>query len=189
MPFLRALTLFLIALAGANASIVGITLTGTSGEVSHGHAIGPYFATIDAIPTVVVCDDYLHSITLGQSWQANAVHFADLPASEQPSYQAAFWLVTLILDNPPPHADAQWALWHLFAPQAPLYGGAGAALAWAWSQPGLPGGTFTIYQPLNQGWCGPQEFIGRDAPEPATLFGVGVGLLALSIVRRRRRTR
>lgn len=168
-----------------------LQLVGTSGEVSGGEYIGPYFISVaGGVPQSMVCDDLFTSIGIGQVWDATRLGWGDLTDAERPLYGVAYWLTAPILNNPAPHADYQWAVWYLFAPASPLPGGSAALLAWATTQ----------YE-ANTGWAGygslevwrpnplrsSQEFLAmKESPEPTTMLYLGSGLFLLSLSRLRR---
>jgi hypothetical protein len=169
-----------------------LQFTGSSGESAGGHSIGPYFLLVDGSSTQLVCDDYTHGITIGQTWNAEKILWGDLPTADLPVYGAAFWLVGDILNpSTSPHADSQYALWRLLASAAPLPAGSAGALSWAMGQyaanPGYEGyQSLVIYRPdpRESG----QEMLGlQQVPEPSTLVLAGLGLLLLLTPRLRRR--
>jgi hypothetical protein len=172
------LTLFAVAQAET------IQLTGIGGEYSNGEAIGPYAVTVNGTTQAVVCDDLYIGIGMGHTWDANRLTWRDLPPQEQPLYGTAYWLVNSILTGVGPHADAQWALWHLFSPQAPLPGSASDALSWAQAQyssnPGLTYDTLVIYRPDPR--SSSQEMLA-ETPEPGTLVYGLIGLALLLAAR------
>ena len=47
-----------------------LTLTGTSGEVFNGEAVGPYGVTVNGTLQQMVCDDLYVHVGLGDSWNA-----------------------------------------------------------------------------------------------------------------------
>ena len=170
-----------------------LQLTGVSGETGSGENIGPYFVTVDGVSQMVVCDDLFIQINMGQTWNANRLTWADLPNQDRPMYGTAYWLVDNILDKPGPHADSQWALWHLFSPQSDLPGGSSTELAWAGSQytsqPDYTGyAELVIYRPVPRESS--QEMLGlTETPEPTTFAYMGIGLALLIVSRFRRQVR
>ena len=179
MKHLSGIATFALILA-AVAQAETIQLTGVSGESSGGEAIGPYAVTVDGMTTAVVCDDFFIGIGMGQTWTADRLTWADLPGQERPLYGTAYWLVDSILNGAGPHADAQYALWHLFSPQAPLPGNALDALAWAQAQyenfSALSYDTLVIYRPDPR--ASSQEML-TEAPEAGTL---AYGLIGLALL-------
>lgn len=183
----RLLAVLVLLFAAVAAQATVITYIGPSGETSHGYPIGPYSALVDGQAQSLICDDFLHHITTGESWQALTLSFTDLSPVEQTIYRPALWLADKMFTEPIPRADEQWALWHLLDPWAPLYGSAGSELAWALSQPGLPTTHYVIYRPVDRTCQGPQEMIGIASPEPVTFLLVGIGLMAIGAIRKQRR--
>ena len=156
----------------------------------------------------VMCDDYAHSGQPGDIWDANTTNLGTKNISEArfnniPGpfatyalrlYDEAGW----ILLQTQTEQNSEWksmnyAVWHIFDPNAPLFGDASTWI-------GFPGTDFNkiyILTPTNQHDPDPngmQEFmyIGADpsgaqqdqsgsgtTPEPGTLLMVGTGAVAM----------
>ncbi|HEY4959381.1 MAG TPA: PEP-CTERM sorting domain-containing protein [Candidatus Limnocylindrales bacterium] len=153
--------------------------------------------TVNGNLTTVMCDDWAHGGAPGDTWQANftnlgtsnlsLVRFNQLP-SALTLYDEAGWL--LLQTRVTPQAqwkDINYAVWHIFDPNAPLPGTAPlywVNLAQQEATLGFPGVDFYqvgIFTPLNQhdtNLNGPQEFL-NIVPEPSTLLLLGTGLAGL----------
>lgn len=187
-----AVILPLILILSCTLGATPLQLTGTSGEVNGGEHIGPYFVSVaGGVPQAMVCDDLFISIGIGQVWDATKLGWDDLTSLEQAKYGVAYWLTNSILDNPAPYADAQWALWRLFSPSAPLPGASATMLAWANSQYVANPGWFdynylVVWRPDPR--SSSQEFLTiTDTPELNTLTYLGSGLMLVLLPGLRRR--
>lgn len=188
----------------ALADSVTITLTGTSGVTSsQGVTVGPLPITVNGAPMVIICDDFDHSVRVGQSWQASAstltnlssARFGNQPGALQ-NYQMAGWLFDQFAVNPASnYAGIQNAIWGIFSPNAPVNADTlywlNRALSVDFAKYDLS--TLVIYTPLDRTPSSPQEFIGRrtpiinaDTPEPTTLLLMGSGLFGIGTMIRRR---
>ena len=70
-----------------------VALTGVNGQYSAGDLqsstsqpeqvyTGLYYATVDgAANTGIICDDFNHNVTIGETWQANAVNTSSLTST------------------------------------------------------------------------------------------------------------
>jgi hypothetical protein len=166
-----------------------------------------------------MCDDYLHGGSPGQVWDANITQLGSDnislarfnkivsgPTSLSPLtlYEEAGWiLLQTQVTQSTEFQSMNYAVWHIFDPNAPLVGDAQFWLdeAMAQAQMHFPGSDFNkvyIITPVNQydpDPHGPQEFLalGTDSglninpppgsatvPEPGTLVLLGGGVLALA---------
>jgi len=197
----------------AAAGPVGVTLTGTGGVSQGGVIVAPYYLTVTGLnggkPMAVMCDDYTHSVYVGESWSASIQTFATLSgtrfgAGAFQQYAEAAWLFTQFLANPSKAGNINFAEWYLFAPTqvAANHGGwtAGAqawfAAAQTWfssncsasgkSCSGINLAQFMFITPTNlTGPGSPQEYIAMVTPEPASIALFAVGLLFLGFLTRK----
>lgn len=210
---MRKLALFmligalLLAAPLASAETVQLTLVsvgpGSAGGPNSGGGVYvyPYYFSVNGSNTLtpMICDDYNHEVTVGESWTAKVSRFSDLSQTafkDQGKYMQAAWLVDQ-LGKVPTQAQAvaiNFAIWSLFSSNVqPPAGYAAAIQTWlttaAASIGDVPQGywdQFVIYTPTN--WasnCGmPQEFIAK-VPEPGVLAMLMLGLIPLLSFRRR----
>jgi hypothetical protein len=178
----------------------------------------PYLITAinNSPPTIlpVMCDDYEHGGFPGQIWDANITQLGTGNISETrfnreppgPSglsplirYQEAGWILLQTLQT----STSEWefmnyAVWHIFDPNAPLPGDSEMWIEMANGEarmhfPGVDFDKVYVITPVNQydpNPNGPQEFLalGGDnglfrpsstVPEPGTWLLTGTGLLAV----------
>jgi hypothetical protein len=164
----------------------------------------------------VMCDDYEHGGQPGDTWDANItnlgsqnIQLARFNNLSGPNalyalglYDQAGWiLLQTPFQDPDEWKAMNYAVWHIFDPNAPLYGDAQNWLDAAYDQwkigfPGTDFGKVYIITPTNQHDPDPngmQEFLyigsdpsqsssntpGATTPEPGTILLVGTGALAM----------
>jgi PEP-CTERM motif len=102
-----------------------------------GVQVGPYNVTVGGQSLVVICDDYIHDVTPGESWSVNTnaypgaygqftgwTHSYDedgktVQLTQAQEYNAAFYLAGLMMQNlssPTKVGEIQWALWAITDP-------------------------------------------------------------------------
>jgi hypothetical protein len=143
-----------IAIGGSGSSLLGdvtMTLTGVTGPSMGGVYTSPYTATINGVNTLVICDDFLTDVSIGETWDAAATTISSLTgpgtstavkfehnataAQQQENYATAAFLAEEILSQDQNTLSGQYhagilsyALWGLFDPTLlTLYQGASIA--------------------------------------------------------------
>lgn len=187
--------------AMADGTEVTVTLTGVSGGVQGGVYTSPYFATVGGETNVgIVCDDYNHEVTMGETWTAYEYNFSNLsgvrfqganPAATLQLYDEAAWLITQLAANPSDSGDISFAIWAIFSPNVlttPGYldGNAAWWLNQAENQTYHSGefSNFLILTPTDPGPDSAQEYLVMT-PEPGSILLLGVGIIALAFWSRR----
>jgi len=198
----------------ALADGASMDLTGAGSNVLGGVYVGAYTVTINGVSTQVVCDDYADESYIGETWTATENALGTLTGTKWGSqtnatqgYDEMAWLFNQMFSttNTQTIADIQYAIWAVFDPGA-LSAISGTDLAnaeWWLTQAGLQSfyaGEFSnivIYTP-NTSYpiscsgqsCAntpPQEFMAYVAtPEPSTVLMLGLGMLSLGFLFRRR---
>lgn len=191
-------------------------LTSAGSNVLGGVYVGEYTVTINGVSTQVDCDDYADESYIGESWTATVNTLANLTGTKWGSqsqaamgYDEMAWLFEQMLGstNPTTVADIQYAIWAVFDPGAlgSISGGNLTSAEWwllqAESQAFFAGefSNIVLYTPdtndpisCNGQSCAntpPQEFMAYVAtPEPSTVLLLGLGMLCLGVMFRRRLT-
>ena len=203
---LLALSMFAVpALADSN---VAVQLTGAGGaeyglgpNYADGEYLMPYYLTINgSLPIAVTCDDYLHTVGIGDQWTASvSILSGDLSltrfgAADLTQYHEAVWIASQINGSSSLYAitGAQFAIWKLFNPNTvPTVPGEldwmnAAQAAEATSFGGMNFANWEILTPVSP--SSPQEYFFQ-IPEPSVYLDLAFGLLAFVAIRRVQRRR
>src|SRR3954470_13140542 len=142
----RILMICLLAAAFSLPALAdSIKLTGVGGNNQGGVYTVPYFLSINgAAPVSAMCDDYLHDVVVGETWQGSEFTYASLStnltstragasttngglglslAAAQKDYLELFWLLSQYTVNPANANNINFAAWAIFDPA--LIGGTG----------------------------------------------------------------
>jgi len=185
--------LMIAALACAlPAAADSVTLAAVSGNSQGGVSTAPYYLSVNGGADIsVMCIDFTHHVTVGESWQANLNNLSagDLSETRLDSYNTyreMAWLYDQFVKGAGPSGDINYAVWALSSASAMSSPGwtAGAQhwydLATTTDLANFSTVNFTIITPKDMtGVDTPQEFI-TETPEPAGLVLVGSGLLGLA---------
>ncbi len=199
---LLTLLAFSIFVVPAQAiSTVSVTLTGAGGaeyglggNYAYGEYLMPYYLSINgSLPVAVVCDDYLHTVSVGDQWTAAVSTLSNLSqtrfgTADAMQYHEAMWITSQI-NSHSSLADitgAQSAIWKLFTPGVPDVPGESSWISAAQSAAannfgGMNFGSWVILTPVNP--LSPQEYF-YQIPEPSIYLDLGFGLLAFVGIRR-----
>lgn len=188
--------LFLGSVASAYAGPVNFAFLGFSGgNWENGY---PYYVTAGPAGSVlaVMCDDYVHGGSVGDTWQANITDLGSNNLSLTRfgntenvlgaiNYKMAGWIIWQTLDTPTTQwTDMNEAVWHIFDPNAPIDAGgltwlASAQMAGRGGFAGVNYNDIYVITPVNQYDSDPnsiQEFLyigdsspgGTSAPDSTT---------------------
>ncbi|MGC2110648.1 MAG: hypothetical protein WA655_14090 [Candidatus Korobacteraceae bacterium] len=197
LRFALLATLLSVAVAAHAGSSVNVQLTGAGGAVyglgsnyADGEYLMPYYVSLNnATPIAVICDDFNHTVSIGDQWTATISTFSNLAltrfgTANATQYHEAAWIASQISSNSAlaDIAGAQFAIWALFSSNTPMVPGEAqwmslAATASANNYWGMNFSNWEILTPLNP--TSPQEYF-FEVPEPGALVDLTVGLVAFA---------
>ncbi|MBI5280422.1 MAG: hypothetical protein HY858_01980 [Candidatus Solibacter usitatus] len=180
-----------------------VRFEGVSGVTDGTYSVSPYRIKVDGADFPALCYDFQHSVSGGQTWQANLLTLTDLSlayftgvAGYQEKYAEEMWLYSQLMtaSDDAARVGIQHAAWLLFTPGAPSSGAAAwLAAAAAARLAGFPGVDLSTYRVVNSLPGAPQVqgfiiggFPPASIPEPAPYVATGAGLVLLAVWKRRR---
>ncbi|MBI5085480.1 MAG: PEP-CTERM sorting domain-containing protein [Acidobacteria bacterium] len=202
--YLFTLAPFILAVGMLSpARAASIRFEAVSGVTDGTYNIGPYRIQVDGVEFQAMCYDFQHSVSGGQTWQANLLTLTDLSLAYftgvpgyQEKYAEEMWLYSQLLtaNSATARVGIQHAAWLLFTPSAPSAGAtAWLSAATAARLAGFPGIDLSTYRVVNSLPGAPlvQGFIiggfpPASVPEPAPYVATGAGLVLLAVWKRRR---
>jgi hypothetical protein len=189
--------MFSLALLAGNAAAGTVTVNFTTlpGNTAGGYYVGNTGATVNGVPTPLMCDDFSTETSVPSGpFQYNVTTLANLATAKftgLANYETAAVLLWEFENSGQQDAGAyNFALWDIFDPGAGAYGDSAALLAGARSTVAAGGipqaySALLIYTAIPVG--SNQEFLGEDSPtpvpEPGSMLLMGGGLLLLGTSR------
>ena len=212
--WLAVIAVAILVPAGARADTIdSFVLTGAGGNptgggsnIADGVYLLPYYGTINGVtpPVPLVCDDYAHDVSLGQSWSIVENTLAgDLSLTRWDNatlYKEAFWLISQVSSNPTEIPGIQFAIWNLLDPvtaNSPAGSGVPDEQYWLTAANtaaannfyGMTFNDYVILTPVDP-TTGLVSDVGQEyilvTPEPSAILMFGTGILGLLGIARRK---
>lgn len=179
---------------GVYAQTASMTLTSPGINIMDGVYVNPYYATINGVSTLVICDDYTDDTYQNESWTANVYDISNVAqtrnttkwgltaAQQAQQYNEAAYLSTELLEafqsnNTIAAGELGFAVWGVFDPTAitslsgwnPIYGDAAQKYLYAAQTQTYTPGEFSnvlVYSPntSNPITCPAGDTCGPTAP-------------------------
>ena len=197
MKLSLTIAMFSLALLAGNAAAGTVTVNFTTlpGNTAGGYYVGNTGATVNGVPTSLMCDDFTTETYVPSGpFQYNVATLGNLSTAKftgLANYEAAavlLWDFETSGGSDP--GGYNFALWSIFDPTAGSYGDSAALLAGARSTVAAGGipqaySALLIYTAIPVG--SNQEFLALDTPggvpEPGSMLLMGGGLLVLGASR------
>ncbi len=193
---------FLSTLAAADSVPVTMTFLYPGTNNSGGYYTYPYYFSIKGgAATALMCDSFTNHVSMGESWSANVTGLLSgkgLFGRQVVDYKAAGLIFMGVTSGKISATIGNWAVWNLFTAGITTDP---AVLALDQSEIALakhtPGSYFkglVLYTPVGATpGHGPQEYIGygtaMTTPEPGTMMMLGMGLIGIAAMMRRKMSR
>ena len=128
--FLTALVVLVLTPA-LTARADSVTLTGGGSASFQGYSAGPYSATLNGSPVLMICMSFDRQVTVGQTWDvtvntldsvgaSKSMYFDQSTLAAQAAsllkYQRAAWLYDQLFANFSERGSIQGAIWNIFNP-------------------------------------------------------------------------
>lgn len=186
------LTLLTLAVTlSAAPTRVDAVLTGIGTPLSDGATyIGPYTLSINGQEVAGMCIDPFHSVAVGNGWTANITDLTDLSSTYSPEgllkYQVGAWLYSEIIKPDADRIGLQHAAWALAGGQQYVSQETLAILRQGMEA--APNINPYAYSVVTDIAGNKQEFIvASPVPEPGPTALVGLGMVAVGWLTRRRK--